>query len=396
TLKGEAKTEWDTEWKIYKTRIESIEKHRGQAFNMIKGQCTLALMEQMKCDSEYTRCIASNDPLRLKSLIERTIITQSDNKYVFATLYEQEVGLFGFQQNKLTEDQWHERFNTKVSIGDTLGVSRDHTMALNYVAKERFNKEFDDLNDDDERESVRSDAQERYLAYIFLRQSGPQHEKLKTDLGDAFTVAGDSTTRARIYPKTRDEVYGQLQRYHKVKRTTVTSEGSSFVQGGRGRGSGRAGRTSGRFDKEYWADKKCHKCDKLGHPASACKKKDADDKSTGSNKSKSSKSSRSSAKQALEKVRKMQKEWKKQKKSFATLEAQLEEDANQSDLTDSDDEEGETSHFQHHTFLTKHAQIHNTMLDDRKLNMRQVILLDNESTMDLFCNKCFVTGVAKS
>ncbi|MGL5935255.1 MAG: hypothetical protein ACRCZI_06490, partial [Cetobacterium sp.] len=283
TLKGKAKTEWDTEWKIYKTRIESIEKHRGQAFNMIKGQCTLALMEQMKCDSDYTRCIASNDPLRLKSLIERTIITQSDNKYVFATLYEQEVGLFGFQQNKLTEDQWHERFNTKVSIGDTLGVSRDHTMALNYVAKERFNKEFDDLIDDDERESVRSDAQERYLAYIFLRQSGPQHEKLKTDLGDAFTVAGDSMTRARIYPKTRDEVYGQLQRYHKVKKTTVTSEGSSFVQAGRGRGSGRAGRTSGRFDKEYWADKKCHKCDKLGHPASACKKKDTDDKSTGSN-----------------------------------------------------------------------------------------------------------------
>jgi hypothetical protein len=133
TLKGKARTEWDTEWKMCKTRTENIEKHRhgGQAFNMIKGQCTLALMEKMECNSDYANCIASNDPLRLKSLIERTITTQSDTKYVFATLYEREVGLFGFQQNKLTEDQWHERFNTKVLIGDTLGVSRDHTMALN-------------------------------------------------------------------------------------------------------------------------------------------------------------------------------------------------------------------------------------------------------------------------
>jgi hypothetical protein len=54
-----------------------------------------------------------------------------------------------------------------------------------------------------------NDAQERYLTYIFPRQSGPQHKKLKTDLGDAFTVAGNIMTRGRIYPKTRDEVYGQ-------------------------------------------------------------------------------------------------------------------------------------------------------------------------------------------
>jgi hypothetical protein len=209
TLKGEAKSEWDTDWKLYKSKIESIEKHRGQAFNMIKGQCTLALMEQMKCDRDYVSCIASNDPLRLKGLIERTIISQSENKYIFATLYEQEVGLFGFQQNKLSEDQWHERFNTRVAIGDTLGVNRDHMIALNYVAKERTNTEFDDVTDDDLRESIAKDARERYLAYIFLRQSGSQHDRLKTDLNDAFTVAGDAITRARIYPKTRDEVYGQ-------------------------------------------------------------------------------------------------------------------------------------------------------------------------------------------
>ena len=73
----------------------------------------------------------------MKALIKRTIISQSANKYTFAVLYELEVGLFGFQQNKLSVDQRVERFNTKVNIGDTLGVNRDHPLALvEHVAQE--------------------------------------------------------------------------------------------------------------------------------------------------------------------------------------------------------------------------------------------------------------------
>jgi len=131
--------------KIYKNKVEAMDKYRGQAFSMIKGQCTLALDTKMKCDADYTQCMASNDPLKLKALIERTIISQSANKYTFAVLYELEVGLFGFQENKLLVDQCLERFNTKVKIGDTLGVNRDHPMALDHVAKETHGMSFKQL-----------------------------------------------------------------------------------------------------------------------------------------------------------------------------------------------------------------------------------------------------------
>ena len=87
-LKGESKTEYDADLKIYKSRVQAMEKYHGQAFSMIKGQCTLALESKMKCDSDYTACMASNDPLWLKAPIERTIISQSANKYTFAVLYE--------------------------------------------------------------------------------------------------------------------------------------------------------------------------------------------------------------------------------------------------------------------------------------------------------------------
>jgi hypothetical protein len=39
-LKGEAKTKFDTDLKIYKAKVQAMEKYSGQAFSMIKGRCT--------------------------------------------------------------------------------------------------------------------------------------------------------------------------------------------------------------------------------------------------------------------------------------------------------------------------------------------------------------------
>ena len=179
------------------------------------------------------------------------------------------------------------------------------------------------------------------------------------------------------------------------------SEGSSFAQNGNS-GGARKGTQS---DEDFWADKKCQNCKKLGHPAAECpkkkKKSDDDDKSVGSGKTKSSKSSKSSksTKDALAELGKMKKQWKKQKKMFTTLETQLEE-REDSDLSDSDDDdEEEQSHFQFaftqsYTMGDKLSQVHSTLVG--KLDMRSVILLDNESTMDLFCDKKFVTDVAEA
>jgi len=179
-----------------------MEKYRGQAFSMIKGQCTLALETKMKADSDYTACMSSNDPLRLKQLIERTIISQSKSKYAWAILYDQLVGLFGFQQNKLSADQWHERFNTKIDIAETLGVSQEHWIGLEQVAQETLGCSYEDIADDDDREKVRDDAKERWLAYIFLRQSSLEHDGMKRELDNAFTMASNDATRSQIYPRT--------------------------------------------------------------------------------------------------------------------------------------------------------------------------------------------------
>ena len=122
------------------------------------------------------------------------------------------------------------------------------------MAQELYNQTFSVLTEA-EHTVTREDAEERYLSYAFLRQSGTQHGNLKVDLQNDFTT-GDNR-----YPKNRQQTLHLLKNYSKtVVQRTTQSEGMEFVQGGRGhrceRGrDNRGGRGNKSFDKEYWKDK---------------------------------------------------------------------------------------------------------------------------------------------
>jgi hypothetical protein len=148
---------------------------------------------------------------------------------------------------------------------------------LEYVAQETHTSAFADLGVMEQR-VVRDDAEERYVSYAFLRQSGNQHGNLKVDLQNDFTT-GDNR-----YPKNRQQTLHLLDKYIKTDVAKLTqSEGTSFAQrsergGGRGRG-GRSGngKNHNNVDKEYWKDKTCYKCEKKGHTAKKCPKKSNND-----------------------------------------------------------------------------------------------------------------------
>jgi hypothetical protein len=75
----------------------------------------------------------------------------------------------------LSNQQWYERFNTSVDVGDTIGVTHQQKVLLEYVAQELQNQAFGDLADA-EQMLVRDDAEEFYVSYDYLRQNGTQHK----------------------------------------------------------------------------------------------------------------------------------------------------------------------------------------------------------------------------
>ena len=378
-LRESEKTLNSNEWRTYRERAANLLKHRGQTFSLILGQCTQMLQDKMKQDADWTTVSTSYDPLTLFRLIEKTVLAQTEDQYPFATVYDQEHAFYSFRQETLTNPQWYEKFNTRVDVGEAIGVTRQHKVLLEFVAQEVHTQEFAALGAA-EKEAVRVDTEERYRAYVFLRQSGAQHGNLKMVLQNDFTT-GDNH-----YPKNRQQTLHLLDKFSKtvVPRATTQSEGTAFVQGGGGRNQKKP------FDKEYWKDKECFNCHKKGHPSSHCKQKDKDDDSK----------SIASAKST---VSKLEKEIKSMKKKFTTVNTQLQQlQETASDVSDSEDEEA--SHFQYQSaqiepgFEPRIAKLFKQACDDTKLkiDLRQVILLDSQSTMDLFCNHAFVEKTFES
>ena len=103
---------------------------------MVRGQCTYILTDMMKHDPDWDTASMSYNPLKFMALIEKTILSQTEYQYPLATVYEQEVKFYSFHQYNLTEDQWCERFNTKVDIRSSIVVTRKHKVLLKYVAQE--------------------------------------------------------------------------------------------------------------------------------------------------------------------------------------------------------------------------------------------------------------------
>jgi hypothetical protein len=148
-------------------------------------------------------------------------------------------------------------------------------------------------------------------------------------------LQNDFTTGENRYTKNRQKTLHLLDKYSKTAVAKVTqSEGTSFVQRS-SRGGGRIGRSGNgkshdNFDKEYWKDKTCYKCEKKGHPADKCPKKSNTDHN---------KSAASSAK-------KLNKDLKSMKKAFTTVNTQLEKMREaDSDLSGSKDD-NDQSYFQ--------------------------------------------------
>jgi hypothetical protein len=178
----------------------------------------------MKQDTNWNMASTSYNPLELYRLIEKMTLVQTEDQYPFTTVYDQELGFYSFWQETMPNSQWYEKFNTKVDVGLAI---------LEYVAQENHTLTFAALSAE-QKQAVREDAEECYISYAFLRQSGAQHGNLKVDLRKDFTTGSNQ------YPKTHQQMLHLLDKYSKtiVVPKTTSSEGSSFAQkcGRRGRG----------------------------------------------------------------------------------------------------------------------------------------------------------------
>ena len=225
-----------------------------------------------------------------------------------------------------------------------------------------------------------------------MKQIAKTSEKLRTNLSD------DYTTEENKYPTSRQETLHYLENHSKsIVRAPIAQEDSLFAQR-------KGNRKSDTFDKNYWKYKESYKCGYKRHPASHCKTKFGSNRN---NKKKDDDSSSVSSKSSAHTmVDKMKKDLQNTKKSFAAIECMIKnikEEEDNSDIFDSYSESG-SAFFQMECNIVSSTEtdiltkiiLHNQAKLNDPFDLNNVILLDNQSTLDLICNKKLTSKINKS
>jgi hypothetical protein len=80
------KLKYSNKSKTHSHRVATLEKHRGNVYALIYGQCTQILQDKMKQDKNWTTVSVSYKPLGLYKLIEQVILKQTEDQYPVAAL----------------------------------------------------------------------------------------------------------------------------------------------------------------------------------------------------------------------------------------------------------------------------------------------------------------------
>jgi len=386
-LDKEEKVEYDSRVKSHSKKLEDLANNHGKVYMLFMGQCTQRLQDKLRPDNSWaTVDTTPKNPIDLLNLIERVVLKQSKtDQYPWATLHDTDMAIKNMRQGHLSDHQWVERMRTRWEIAKSVGVERFCTVWADYCANIKYRDQYKNLTTA-QQALICDEAEERYIAYLIVLNSGSQHEHLCMSLQEDFAKKVDN------YPKTIQEAETYLDKFPKKTLPAAALEGTAFTQkGGKGGGNGKGTDEKSDkplYNKKFFADKECFNCGKLGHPADAClnpsKDSKADEKKKKGGKKKTDDDDDTS-------VVSLSKKFQKGLRSMQKTLAQIAEKAD--DNLDLSEEE---SHFQflfaqlqqlklsHPRTAAVLKQSHPSL---HKINMKEMILLDSQSTIDVFYNK---------
>ena len=354
-LIGEAEELTTSQKLIFKGQIDQyirreaiLQENMQKAYSLVLGQCTELLRAKLKQSNEWTAVSSAFDVLGLTKLIKSIVFKFDDQKFLPVSLHQAKQNFYSMRQGTLTNAEYLEKFNNLVDIASSYDGEILDAAVLEYTRLKTYPGTDPGDQKDDEMATIRITAKEVCLATAFILQCDRRrYGKLLEELENDFTKGHNN------YPSDMVKAYQLLNEYKQWRPASAPqSEGIAFAQKGKQENS-----------KDWAADKTCFECGEKGHIKPNCpqlKKKKGD-------KDKDEDDSDDADKLAATKKRKDKEKKMKTFMQKMAEEAEAEEDA-EDEISLCTIDQGKLKKI-------------------NKVQLKNMLLLDNQSTVDLFCNK---------
>jgi hypothetical protein len=336
-----------------------LQENMQRAYSLVLGQCSKLLRAKLKQSSDWAQVSSAFDVLGLTKLIKSIVFKFDDQKFLPVSLYQAKQNFCSLCQGTMMNAEYLEKFSNYVDITLSYGGEILDAAVLEYTRNKLHPGTAASAQTTLQRAIVRVAARELCLGTAFILQCDRRrYGKLLKELENNFTKGHNN------YPQDMVKAYQLLNEYKQWRPTASApqSEGVAFAQGG--------GKQED--NKDWAANKTCYECAEKGHIKPDCsvlKKKKADSNDNDDATDKDA--------EKLEKLAAAKKKKDKDKKAKTFIQKMAE--MNETDKESSND----VSFCNIDQHITKSVKLKN------------MLLLDNQLTVDLFCNKKLVKNISQ-
>jgi hypothetical protein len=236
-------------------------------YNLVWGQCSKTMQQKLESLDDYIDIRNSSDGIGLLLAIKNTAYNYNDEKYIFELVIEAQYRVMVLRQNNMTPQQYYEKFSNLVSVYIHCGGSNDPDPGLyEHVATEHGWKTIT--------EKRKAEVKEMYWATLFILHADPiRYGGLITDLQNDYLTEIDK------YPKTMTAALSRLtnwkSQFANIRPNNSTSNGVSFTNVGdttTGEEATKVATTRAPRAPRSKAHITCFTCQEKGHYSTECPK----------------------------------------------------------------------------------------------------------------------------
>ena len=337
SLKAEEnKMKYQAELELWMKRKQAYALNRTKAYALLWEQCAKSMKNKIEARSDYSDKIKGN-PIELLKAIKEHALNYQEHRYSMEIIFDSIQLMINLKQkeNESLQD-YTKRFKTAQD------VMVSHLGGPIYLLKYMEQMPGYDANDDDKVQACSDAAFKRFMAFTYLHNADQaKYGSLLKGLRTQMSLGQNQ------YPKTITEANNVLSNHR-------------FDSG-----SSKKGKSSDDEDDKAEApslsfaqlEGKCYCCGKPGHKSPSCRHKN-----------------RPKEEWAINKV--------------TTNDAQTHTNVQANTTTTDSNTTQETSHA-----IVRWTGAHVDMQFFQQMNMRELILLDNQSSTSIFCNPEYVSNI---